>query len=1024
MVATVDWKATALPWHHIARPRLVSRLLSAPVGIIEAPAGYGKSVLAAELSGALGSGCVWVALAPADDQAGVLVGSIRRAVKAARLSDLSSALGTTDPGGWPDRFLDALVDLTEPLLLVVDDAHHLTTPECAALVLRLASGMSPPHHMVVVARRLHQRLETLRAIPGVAPLAAGDIALTLEETAQLAEVLTGSRPAGDELAALAETTGGWASAVVLAAPNRGPAAGPTSGATAGPASGLDPGVLAAGDPARVMGSLVESFLGRLSCADRGAVIQLSHLPYLSPQVVEAVTGRPGLFDLMVGAGLPLARTATGWWEIPGPVAAHLARRSALQPESARAAAAAYAAEGDLVVALRLLVTSGLAEQAASLIESLAPAETEQLGWAEMHAVVEALGDRALDRYPRILLHLGRVAETGYRMDLRREALERARRIVGHGQADPRFARELDAERARDLVWDETTRAEASTLARAVIEQAGDDESAARARALDALGRLRSWWSEHGPHEDAEAMLEESARLANRIGQPIWAARALVPLAMGLHFALCRYDRALAIIDRVLALLPARTPYRATVLNFRVSILSELGRFREAAADVAQMRGIAAAIREEWLYACASWSDAELSSVSGDREATVRAVLDVHRHRAAWFDETPGTEFLAQAAEYLDRVGEHQMAAEHLGQARSRAVGFERVVRVYEAAVLGRSGDPAEAEEIIAATLARPDLDPQERWPIMVLRAYAALRAGDPAAGALAASAFDTCRILGVPEAPLRREPAVAEALLPVAAAAGSTAAADLLDGAATYTVSLLGGFELRRHGRRIDLPAGRPAKAVRAVAVFGGQVHAEVLIEVLWPDVDPATGRNRLKNLLSRLKAAAGDVLVREGDMIRLASCAESDAALFEAEAGHALAAWSAGEHHRAAAIGLSALSRYHGELLPADRYEPWASQSRERVRLRYLELLDLLATRAQAEGEVDDAIRLMQRAIDAEPYDEHRYVRLANLLASQGRAGSARAALRQARAALGELDLDSADSSTGPSRSLPPRTG
>jgi DNA-binding SARP family transcriptional activator len=1001
----MHWKATALPWHHIARPRLVSRLLSAPVGVVEAPAGYGKSVLASELSGALGTACVWVALAPADDEAAVLVGSIRRAVKAARLSDLSSVLGTADPAGWPDRFLDALVDLTEPLLLVVDDTHHLTTPECAALVLRLASGMSPPHHMVVVARRLHQRLEGIRAIPGVAQLAAGDIAFTLDETAQLAEVLTGSRPGEDDLRALAETTGGWASAVVLAAPGRGP--------TCGPGHGPDLGVLAAGDRSRIMGGLVESFLGRLSWADRSAVIQLSHLPYLSPHVVEAVTGRSGLFDLMVGAGLPLARTATGWWEIPGPVAALLARRAGLQPESARAAAAAYAAEGDLVVALRLLVTSGLAEQAASLIESLAPAETEQLGWAEMHAVVEALPERALDRYPRVLLHLGRVAETGYRMDLRREAIDRALRIVSHGRADPRIRRELDAERARDLVWDETTRAEAGTLARAVIARAGDDEAAARARALDALGRLRSWWSEDGPHEDAEAMLEESARLANRIGQPVWAARALVPLAMGLHFALCRYDRALAIIDRVLALLPARTPYRSTVLNFRVTILSELGRYREAAADVAQMRGIAAAIRDEWLYACASWSDAELSSASGDREATVRAVLDVHRHRAAWFDETPGTEFLAQAADYLDRVGEHQMAVEHLGQARSRAVGFERVVRVYEAAVLGRSGDPAQAEEIIAATLARPDLDPQERWPIMVLRAYAALRVGDPAAGALAASAFDTCRLLGVPEGPLRREPVVAEALLPVAAAAGSKAAADLLGGAATYTVSLLGGFELRRHGRRIDLPAGRPAKAVRAVAASGGQVHAEVLIDALWPDVDLATGRNRLKNLLSRLRAAAGDVLEREGDMIRLASCAESDAALFEAEAGHALAAWSAGEHHRAAAIGLSALSRYHGELLPADRYEPWASQSRERVRLRYLELLDRLATRAQAEGEVDDAIRLMQRAIDAEPYDEHRYVRLANLLASQGRAGSARAALRQARAALGELDLDAADSAS-----------
>src|ERR1700683_633190 len=80
MVATMDWKAIALPWHHIARLRLVRRLLSAPVGIVEAPAGYGKSVLASELSGALGSGCVWVALAPDDeDDAGPAVGPSLRA---------------------------------------------------------------------------------------------------------------------------------------------------------------------------------------------------------------------------------------------------------------------------------------------------------------------------------------------------------------------------------------------------------------------------------------------------------------------------------------------------------------------------------------------------------------------------------------------------------------------------------------------------------------------------------------------------------------------------------------------------------------------------------------------------------------------------------------------------------------------------------------------------------------------------------------------------------------------------------
>jgi DNA-binding SARP family transcriptional activator len=493
--------------------------------------------------------------------------------------------------------------------------------------------------------------------------------------------------------------------------------------------------------------------------------------------------------------------------------------------------------------------------------------------------------------------------------------------------------------------------------------------------------------------------------------------------MGLHFAQCRYERALAILDEALALLPARTPYRLTVLNFRITVLDELGRYREAAAAVAEMREIAAAVREEWLYAYTSWSEAEMCSLSGDREGTVRAILDVRQHQAAWFDETPGVEFLAQAADFLDRVGEHEMAAGHLAVARVRMAGFERVVRVYEAAVLGRSGDPGPAGRVIAATLDRADLDPQERWPIMVLRAYAALRRGDPAAGALAASAFDFCRALGVAEGPLRREPAAARALLPLAAAAGSGAAADLLSHVTKVSVSLLGGFELRRGGDVLETPPGRPARAVRAVAAAGGRLHAEELIEVLWPDTEPDTGRNRLKNLLSRLKNAVGDVLVRDGESVALAPGAELDTVLFEAEAREALAAAARGDDHRAAALGLAALARYRGDLLPADLYETWADQPRNHLRRCHLELLDLLARHAQSAGEVDNAIRLIRRAIESEPYDEHRYLRLASLLAAQGWVGSARATIRQARAALGELGLPLSAELSALERSLQART-
>jgi DNA-binding SARP family transcriptional activator len=104
--------------------------------------------------------------------------------------------------------------------------------------------------------------------------------------------------------------------------------------------------------------------------------------------------------------------------------------------------------------------------------------------------------------------------------------------------------------------------------------------------------------------------------------------------------------------------------------------------------------------------------------------------------------------------------------------------------------------------------------------------------------------------------------------------------------------------------------------------------------------------------------------------------------------------------------LARAATDRYPGDLLPDDRYEPWAAEPRERLRLRYLELLDLLAAQAEASGEADEAARLLQRAIGSEPYDEERYLRLATLLAGQGRSGSARAVLRRARAALAELDL------------------
>jgi len=990
------------------------------LGIVEAGAGYGKSVLASAYRQALGVATAFVPLAPADADAGVLASSLRRALLAAKLSDLAAATEADEPVARVDRLLDALVEIDSPLLVVLDDAHHLTRPDAAALVLRLAHGLRAPHHLLVTARRLPAELDPLRSIERSSCLSTADLLFHERELSELVYLRLGFMPSAHESRLLLESTRGWATAAVLATTSM--ARTERAGVASEGAKGSDP-----------IAPLLSALLSPLTRLDRELLVQLAHLPLLSPEVTEAVAnaisaGNPGTtsapeevittpsaFDRFVTAGIPLSRAETGWWEMPGPVTSRLASRGRLETRTARAAAIAYGEGGETVHAIRLLLEADLPTDAAAMLAGLPPPRLDDIDWAVMRDIIESLPGSSVRACPRVLLHLSRAAEAAHKADVRAAALERAFVLLesgpGRDPPDAALIRELRAEKARDLMWDERTRAEARRLAGEVIEAAHESELVARARALDVLGRLSSWFSDEGPRPEAEALLEESARLSLRIGQRTWAAQALVALGMGFYFALCRYERARSTLDHALSELPTRNRYRALVLSFRADLLAEIGNLPEAEADVAEMQEIGLQCRDEWIRAFAAWGDAVVASYAGDPARTLRSVREGDNHRDVWYDQASGVEFLASCADLLDRAGEHEAAREYLGRARERMAGCERPVKVFGAAIEGRSGDPAEAERVIAAALAGEDLEPQERWPLLLLRADAARRRGDPAAGRLAALAFDTCAELGHPRGPLIRERNAAEALLPLAVAAGSRAASRLSVWTDTVELKMLGGFELRRGGRVVHLPPGRPAKAVRAVAAAGGRMHAEQLLEILWPESDPDTGRNRLRNLLSRLRIASGAVLVRDQEMVKLVAGAIVDSWQFEEEAASAfLAAERGPAGARVVSVGGTsariALSRYHGDLLPDDRHEEWAIEIRERLKSRYVQLLDLVAAEAEEAGEVDEATRLIQRAIEAEPYDEQRYLRLARLLASQGRTGSALTTIERARVALDELGL------------------
>ncbi|MGH3333694.1 MAG: ATP-binding protein, partial [Nocardioidaceae bacterium] len=100
-------------------------------------------------------------------------------------------------------------------------------------------------------------------------------------------------------------------------------------------------------------------------------------------------------------------------------------------------------------------------------------------------------------------------------------------------------------------------------------------------------------------------------------------------------------------------------------------------------------------------------------------------------------------------------------------------------------------------------------------------------------------------------------------------------------------------------------------------------------------------------------------------------------------------------DHHTR--LATAAVDRYRGDLLPDDLYEPWSEEARDRLSLRYLELLRQVGR--------------WEELVAADPGDEDAHLRLIRRLALQG---DRRAALRQfermEKALQEELGVDPSD--------------
>ncbi|MBM3678020.1 MAG: hypothetical protein FJW96_09100, partial [Actinobacteria bacterium] len=200
--------------HRVPRPRLVERLRDSRLAVVEAGAGYGKSTLLAEASAALPLTVAIVPLDAGDGDDALLPLRLARSLRRAGLSDVAAAMQEApDPRAALEALADALDDRREPVILAIDDAHHLDD-RAAPLLRRLVGELPRQHGLWLVARRLAPAVAAVVDDARVTRLDASDLRFTGEEARALCLSVLGIEGPAE---ALVRTTDGWVSALVLGA---------------------------------------------------------------------------------------------------------------------------------------------------------------------------------------------------------------------------------------------------------------------------------------------------------------------------------------------------------------------------------------------------------------------------------------------------------------------------------------------------------------------------------------------------------------------------------------------------------------------------------------------------------------------------------------------------------------------------------------------------------------------------------------------------------------------------------------
>jgi DNA-binding SARP family transcriptional activator len=593
--------------------------------------------------------------------------------------------------------------------------------------------------------------------------------------------------------------------------------------------------------------------------------------------------------------------------------------------------------------------------------------------------------------PAALLERAWALEPAMRLSERRAALDRLERLLTAGAPPAPSGRcwelELLAERAIDqaISTPASTSAgldETIALAERVLREADATYRIALARATWARGRALGWLGTEDATRRADRVLIEAAERFGALRRTDWQGFATFWRGYAVHFQNGRLREAVALMREALDVLGEDSPRRSTVLDFYADALIEVGELEAAGQVLDEAVALAERDQDRKAQTFAEWTRAHIASARGDVSATERLLHEVERNADDWFETHIGAAFLTDAAEMLDRVGLREPAEAYLARAIERLGDHDEAVRQARAMMLARTGDPWQALDALQELTRGDWLEKRYVWRFTLLTAWATFRAGRDGAGELAARALEQAVACGGIGVARTGEPDLVAALAPLAERAGSAHAREMLAAGRTLIVRLFGTpAVVRADGTAVQLPAGMPGELVRMLAIREHGMPVDAVLDALFADAPPSAARQRLRQVLTRLRSAAGELVMRDGDLLRLVP-AWIDVREFLVTANRVRAI----NGPRSLQLAYAALALYSPALLASDPYAAWTEEIRAEVEYRHLALLDQIASAAAARGSHQEALTALEAAMAERPDDERYLAAVGEQLRALGR--------------------------------------